>query len=154
MGLILRCVQVFKLWLLCLCFKKTIIVLTSERSTHAPSLPEEGKLPLDGSGSRIISVIPCQCPSARHQKQEHVRGGTNRRWFDSLSPANGLHIHFIYSSARSQQYGAADGWRRKMTKRKENHCLTLDSGWLLFLAKAAIITRATSNKIVQARLGN
>lgn len=77
-----------------------------------------------------------------------------RRWFDSLSPANGLHIHFIYSSARSQQYGAADGWRRKMTKRKENHCLTLDSGWLLFLAKAAIITRATSNKIVQARLGN
>ena len=112
------------------------------------------KLQLEGSGRRIISVIPCQSPSARHQQQEHVRGGTNRRWFDSLSPANGLHINFIYSSARSQQYGATDGWRKKMTKRKENHCLTLDSGWLLFLAKAAIITRATSNKIVQARLGN
>lgn len=154
MGLILRCVQVFMLWSLCLWFKKTIIVLTSERSTHAPSLHEEGKLPLDGSGSRIISVIPCQCPSARHQRQEHLRGGTNRRWFDSLSPANGLHIHFIYSSSWSQQYAATDGWRRKMTKRKKKRCLTLDSGWLLFLAKAAIITRATSNKIVQARLGN
>lgn len=42
-------------------------------------------------------------------------------------------------------------WRQR---EKENHCLTLDSGRLLFLAKAAIITRATSNKIVQARLGN
>lgn len=86
------------LWLLCLCFKKTIIVLTSERSTHAPSLPEEGKLPLDGSGSRIISVIPCQCPSARHQKQEHVRGGTNAA--GSIPSARLMASIFILFTAR------------------------------------------------------
>lgn len=123
------------------------------------------KYPLDGSGSWIISVsfIPRHCPSACHQKQRCVRRGTNRRWFDSLGPADRPHhcvasnIHFIYSSACPS--GGWRGWRRERCwiwrqREKENHCLTLDSGRLLFLAKAAIITRATSNKIVQARLGN
>lgn len=65
---------------------------------------------------------------------------------------------FIYSSVRPSGVellmGGGGRWLDLTTKRKENHCLPLDSGRLLFLAKAAIITRATSNKIVQARLGN
>lgn len=51
----------------------------------------------------------------------------------------------------------AGGWRKEMVEfeDKERRNLLPDSGFrLLFLAKAAIITRATSNKIVQARLGN
>lgn len=73
-----------------------------------------------------------------------------------------LHVHFIYSSVRPSGTelltgGGGGGGGRLSVKTGwlgGGRCLPLDSGRLLFLAKAAIITRATSNKIVQARLGN
>lgn len=105
------------------------------------------------------SFIPCWCPSAFHQQQRLlVHGGTNCLWFDSLSPDGRLRIHFIYSSVcPSGMELLAGGWRKEMVELedKERRNPLPDSGFgLLFLAKAAIITRATSNKIVQARLGN
>eukprot|EP00064_Thunnus_orientalis_P012961 superscaffoldBa00002051_g12997 len=37
-----------------------------------------------GGGEGMISFIPSHCPSAHHQQQKRVRGGSNHRWFDSL----------------------------------------------------------------------
>lgn len=63
-------------------------------------------MPLDGSRSRIISFIPRQRPSARHQKQkkmsveEQTAAGSIPSARLIASNAAWPHICFIYSSVR------------------------------------------------------
>lgn len=156
----LRCVDLFGK---CLMFfdlngemvkKKKVTITVASYITLEVKTASWWQLQLD-----YQSFIPCWCPSAFHQQQRLlVRGGTNCLWFDSLSPDGRLRIHFIYSSVcPSGMELLAGGWRKEMVELedKERRNPLPDSGFgLLFLAKAAIITRATSNKIVQARLGN
>lgn len=146
-------------------------VQLGSQKNHLHDFGEE-KLPLGGSHSRIIvlNIIPRHCPSACHQQWKRVWRTKLVRFPQPIwSPPSqfGLHIHVTYSSVGPSGLELpAGGWKRKRRremvecedkrkrKKKKKHCLTLDPSRLVFLAKAAIITRATSNKIVQARLGN
>ncbi|KAK9518530.1 hypothetical protein VZT92_023836 [Zoarces viviparus] len=109
-----------------------------------------------GGGGSEIRFLPRHCPSACHQQQRRVRRGTKTAAgsipsarliaFAAARPPFSLYLQL--RSVPAVRTRGTVGWEDKERRK------TLDSGRLLFLAKAAIIIRATPNKIVQARLGN
>lgn len=111
------------------------------------------------SVSSLISVLQLFIRSRDASVEEQTAAGSIPSARLIVSVTAQPPYSFYLQLGPSRQARTADGRRREMVgfkdkETKKKRCLTLDSGRLLFLAKAAIITRATSNKIVQARLGN